>query len=539
VDTRLVLAVLDSNNRIAADNNGRRPRVFIDLSTTLNLHGQQATGALRTEREIARQLLEEPRIIAIPFVFSAGSIRALDRVDALRLVERSPGPEGPTRLRGVRRDPFIPMAAPAAEGLAATLHDTGHETFVPNTPATAIHAAIPARRRMLVRAALRKLARRTIDVMPAASREDVRLVLIHGREIVRKTFRKQPPQARVPVTIPGSTKASILIPTVECPDEIARALNATFGRCVEIGWPEMGEILLTCGFYGAVVPLRLIAEARERVGFSCVAICHEFPHDKKLQWNPEKPQGLHYACISMDLLDVADRILCFSSHTRSRLIDFACHCGRATPDARVIVAHRTPAGLTAEAALPRELDCRRFALSVGPVSRRQNLGVLVRAWEALSDRPDFRLDLVLVGHAAEGDKAAIGEVEASPLFGRRILWFDECPDDVLDLLYRRADALLYPGSADPGISERCDLPLAEALFAGVPVLASNTIEVPGAGFVDATLLDPGEEGAWRKALLDLVIPTLRPSQPTQPPLWDTAASEIVSHILEIARARSE
>ena len=48
-----------------------RPRVFVDLSTSLNLLGQKATGASFMEREIARRLLAESRICPIPVVFSA------------------------------------------------------------------------------------------------------------------------------------------------------------------------------------------------------------------------------------------------------------------------------------------------------------------------------------------------------------------------------------------------------------------------------------------------------------------------------------
>ena len=490
----------------AASNNGTnvaagqpRPRVFMDLSTSLILSGRQAMGILRTEREIARRLLKEPRIVAIPFVFSSGSICALDRADALRLVG---GPSGP-------------------EGLTARLHHVGHRPFALVAAPMPVHTAHPTPRRMPVRARLRKLARHVVDIMPAAIREDVRLVLIHGREAVRKTLRPQRPDA------------SALIPDADQHTEIAQVHNAMCGRRIEIGWPEAGDVLWTCGHYGVYVPLRLIAEARWRLGFSCVVICYDLIRNEHPEWNPEKPHRFFYDCVAADLLDGGDRILCISGHTRSRLIAFAAKYGRDAPDARVVTLGCDLLAVAPEAALPKELAGRRFALSVGSVERRKNLGTLVRIWELLSDYPGFDLDLVLVGRAAEWDEAAVCEVEASPLLGRRIFWFDECSDGVLKLLYRQADALLYPSFA-----EGWGLPVAEALAVGTPVVASNAGAIPEAASGSATLLDPGDMGAWRNAILDLAASTPPRLPPLQPPTWDAAATAVVSHILEVARARA-
>ncbi len=232
-------------------------------------------------------------------------------------------------------------------------------------------------------------------------------------------------------------------PVADSRDKIAQARDAALGRSIEVGWPETGDTLWTCGFYGAVVPLRSIAEARQRLRFSCVSAYHGFIRDKTEAWNPEDPQGLHYACVGADLLDASDRILCISHDARSSLIAFAQKCDRATPAATVLMPGRMPSPGKTEAALPHELTRRRFALCVGPVDRYLNLGLLVRAWEVLVEQPDFILDLVIVGSAADCDEAQIIEIEASTLFGNRILWFDECRDNVLSLISRRADATCY------------------------------------------------------------------------------------------------
>ena len=193
----------------------------------------------------------------------------------------------------------------------------------------------------------------------------------------------------------------------------------------------------------------------------------------------------------------------------------------------------TLAVITTVGSLPHALAGRQFALSVGSVERRKNLGILVRIWETLSDRNDFDLDLVLVGRAAEWDDAAVREVEASPLLGRRIFWFDECSDDVLGLLYRQADALLYPSFA-----EGWGLPVSEALAVGTPVIASHAGAIPEAASGFATLLDPASEGAWRSAVLDISASAPPRLPRVHPPTWDAAAAAVVSHVTEIALTRT-
>ena len=149
------------------------------------------------------------------------------------------------------------------------------------------------------------------------------------------------------------------------------------------------------------------------------------------------------------------------------------------------------------------------------------------------DYPGFDLDLVLVGCAATWDAAAVREVEASPLLGQRIFWFDECSDDVLGLLYRRADALLYPSFA-----EGWGLPVSEALALGTPVVASNAGAIPEAASGLATLLDPRDEAAWRNAIRDLAASPPPRLPPVRPATWDAATASVVLHLMEIARVRA-
>jgi glycosyltransferase involved in cell wall biosynthesis len=347
-------------------------------------------------------------------------------------------------------------------------------------------------------------------VTPLAARKDMHFMLIHAREVIRKSFRKpapaQPPHGRVAIR----------------------------SRSIETGGPEAGDVLWTCGNFSGSAILRRIAETRVRLGFSCVAICYNSNSNEHSEWNPEKQERLPYECALADLLDAADRILCFCEGTRSGLIAFASRCGRDMPDARV-VTFGCPR-IAQDASLPQELVGRRFVLSVGRINRRTNLATLVKIWAILSEHPAFDLDLVILAQATDSDPAMIREVESSPLHQRRIYWFDECSDDMLGLLYRRAEALLCPGSEHTNFADGWGFPITSALALGTPVVVSDAGVLPTAALASAIILDSDSEDALRNAVLNLAASALPRSPCIEPPTWDAAVATVVSHVIDVARA---
>jgi glycosyltransferase involved in cell wall biosynthesis len=389
---------------------------------------------------------------------------------------------------------------------------------------------------MPVRAVLRMLARSVLANVPDEMREDLRLALIHSRAVARRALYSPKPRsssatASDPDLVRTNSTASDDAETAS--DDAEKERAAMFSRAVEIGWPAKGETLWTCGLYNGMVPLRTIAEARKRFGFSCLAICYDLIRNDFPEFNPKNMPVLIWDCIATDLLDATDRILCISEYTKARLLAFANRSGRRDPDARIIQLGcdvPTPAD---EVALPAELEGRRYALAVGSVEQRKNLGVLTRAWEKLQDHRDFTLDLVLVGRYASWDREAGDALRESPLFGRRIIWFDECPDSMLHTLYRRADALLYPS-----IVEGFGLPVLEAIAHGTRVIASNAGAIPEAACGCAMLLDPGDESGWRDAIFDLALSPPARAKPMSLPTWGMATVSVVEHLLDMRRDRS-
>ena len=306
----------DIRNRIDIGPGGRRPTVFVDLTTSLSLLGLPSTGISRIEREVASRLLKESRIVAIPCVVRAGSVYALDRTDALKLVEQPS----------------------AAEGSMAGPHAAGNDPIPSVVPA--VHSTSPS---MPVRATLRKWARHAVGIMPASIREDVRLVLNHSRDIVRK---------------------KVLARRVVAPPVVDAAIRS---RAFEIGWPEAGDVLWTCGDYASTTPLGRIVEARRRFGFSCVAICHDLIEDEHSEVSPNDLTRVVRDCVIADLLDGSNRILCISERTRRRLLEFAARSGRDAPDARVIGCDASP--VVSELTFPEELIGSGSALAASSPRR--------------------------------------------------------------------------------------------------------------------------------------------------------------------------
>lgn len=78
-------------------------------------------------------------------------------------------------------------------------------------------------------------------------------------------------------------------------------------------------------------------------------------------------------------------------------------------------------------------------------------------------------------------------------------WLGWVPDDDLPAVYAAAEAVLYPS-----IYEGFGLPVLEALACGTPVLTSDVASLREIYAGRATLLPPGDTGAWTDALADLL-----------------------------------
>jgi glycosyltransferase involved in cell wall biosynthesis len=141
------------------------------------------------------------------------------------------------------------------------------------------------------------------------------------------------------------------------------------------------------------------------------------------------------------------------------------------------------------AAIVRRPRTRPLALVVGTVERRKNL---VRAVELLTAVPD--LEVVAVGPPTPYLDEVRARVAALGL-GERVTLLGYVGRAELDALYAKATLALVPSRY-----EGFGYALAEALCAGLPVIAarsSSLVEVAGD---DAALLDPDDAAGWVEAV---------------------------------------
>jgi glycosyltransferase involved in cell wall biosynthesis len=141
------------------------------------------------------------------------------------------------------------------------------------------------------------------------------------------------------------------------------------------------------------------------------------------------------------------------------------------------------------AGIERRPRARPFALVVGTIERRKNL---LRAVETLPHVPE--LDLVAVGPPTpylDEVRARVAELG----LGERVSLRGYVDRAELDALYAEATLALVPSRY-----EGFGYAVAEALCAGLPVIAarsSSLIEVAGN---DAPLIDPDDATAWTEAV---------------------------------------
>lgn len=221
---------------------------------------------------------------------------------------------------------------------------------------------------------------------------------------------------------------------------------------------------------------------------------------------------LIYAWKTRDACRRAARVLAISESARADLLNFLP--GLPTERVQVLrqgIAERFFAPVSEEATeacrqrhgLPSEL-----ILYVGSLAPRKNLALLARAWAALPD--GLRPPLVLAGR---GDPRPVAAA-AGPCRDR-LIHLSEVPDADLPALYASASLFVYPS-----LFEGWGLPIAEALAAGAPVLASPRGAMREAGGPAARYADPLRQEEWTEQIGHMLSDSaLRAALRREGPAW--------------------
>lgn len=167
-----------------------------------------------------------------------------------------------------------------------------------------------------------------------------------------------------------------------------------------------------------------------------------------------------YACKNSDL------IIAISERTRADIIEFY-----GIPEERIKVVYQScdPSFKIHYPLADREVVREKynlpgtFILNVGTIEPRKNLLLLIRAMKDI--RSDVKL--VVVGKPRAYMEQVLSEVAASGL-EQRIVFLENVPFDDLPKIYQLASLFAYPS-----LYEGFGIPIIEALYSGVPVIAAT------------------------------------------------------------------
>jgi glycosyltransferase involved in cell wall biosynthesis len=138
---------------------------------------------------------------------------------------------------------------------------------------------------------------------------------------------------------------------------------------------------------------------------------------------------------------------------------------------------------------------RAYALYVGTIQPRKNLGRLIEAFSRICGRVDW--DLVLVGKRGWLSEDLYAAAVQHGV-GDRVHFPGYLPDDVVDELMAGARFLAFPS-----LFEGFGLPVLEAQQKGIPVMTSYNSSLPEIAGDAALLVDPTDVDAIADAMLRL------------------------------------
>lgn len=154
-------------------------------------------------------------------------------------------------------------------------------------------------------------------------------------------------------------------------------------------------------------------------------------------------------------------------------------------------------------ALSPWLPPQPYFVILGTIEPRKNHLLLLLVWRDLCERlgPANTPSLLIVGRRGWENENVLDMLERCKVLHGAVREMDRLPDQELRSILAGARALLMPSFA-----EGFGLPIAEALAAGVPVIASDLAAHREAGGDVPDYLDPLDGSAWRQAVLDYADP---------------------------------
>ncbi|MDB5479233.1 MAG: glycosyl transferase family 1 [Caulobacteraceae bacterium] len=254
-----------------------------------------------------------------------------------------------------------------------------------------------------------------------------------------------------------------------------------------------GAVYLNVSHFGLEQP-RLLDRLSAK-GVRTVAMIHDLIPILHPEYCSPSALGWHLRRVEA-LLEHAALVIANSTSTADELTAYADGAGHRTPP--ICVA---PLGLEASFHVRPEhgLGQRPYFVCVGTIEPRKNVILLLTLWRRLAERMgDATPPLVVAGQRGWESEAIADHLDRSPPVRRFVHEINGLGDAQLARLIAGGRALL-----SPSFMEGFNLPIAEALSMGTPVIASD-IAVHRELAPGARLIDPLDGPAWLEAIEDAI-----------------------------------
>ena len=151
---------------------------------------------------------------------------------------------------------------------------------------------------------------------------------------------------------------------------------------------------------------------------------------------------------------------------------------------------------------PKSLADRPYFLCIGTIEPRKNHLLLLNIWRRMVERMgEAAPRLILIGRRGWENENIIDILERSVMLRGHVIEHSDVEDRRLSALLAGARAVLLPSFA-----EGYGMPVAEALAAGVPVLASDIESLREVGGDVPEYLDPIDGMGWFDAIIEYARP---------------------------------
>lgn len=311
-------------------------------------------------------------------------------------------------------------------------------------------------------------------------------------------------------------------------------LRAAQAAAQAIGWSWLrprarGAILINTSYVW--VATRHYAAQLRLAGARPVFFVHDLipithPEYFRPKWGARHPARVR------NILAMAHGIIVNSRDTEQALAQFAREAGMRCPPVAV-----APLGPSVRAARAAPAAGRPYFVILGTIEPRKNHLLLLHLWRRLAEtRRGAAPLLYVVGQRGWECENVVDLLERSASLSGLVIERNRCADDEVAGLLRGARALLMPSFA-----EGFGLPVAEALAAGVPVIASDLPAFRELAGEVPEYADPLDGARWLELVEEYAHPDsrLRAAQlermrAFRPPTWERHF-EIVDAFLDSLR----